>query len=186
MGRIAPPVVFDDEPSDEDYRAVARLHFPSFSASVSEELCDVAAMKQCGFKWLEQVGRRARHEARLLVIGSSGCCGDVQIGWQRGAVGLPALSERVGLGEESERGFSRDERKAPTRREVAAAVLPGARGRGAVSDIAPRSPLRLEPVAVEDLQAAEKAALTVYTRSAFIGSALRGQLFCSITSHHAW
>ena len=59
VGRIAPPVVLSDEPTDADYMAVARLHFPEFPDRVLECLCAQAAVGQSGFKFLEQVGHRA-------------------------------------------------------------------------------------------------------------------------------
>jgi hypothetical protein len=137
LGRIAPPVVLSDEPSDADYVAVAKLHFPDFSTCVLEELCDVAAQKQCGFKWLEQVGRRARHEARIRSAGRVMLV-DARKAAEWAGVGLPASLEQAAIADSSERGFCKAERMPPRcRRDGAAGSLPGTRGRGAVTDIAP-------------------------------------------------
>jgi hypothetical protein len=136
LGRIAPPVVLIDEPSDADYVAVARLHFPDFSPCVLEELCDVAAQKQCGFKWLEQVGRRARHEARMRSADRVALV-DARKAAEWAGAGLPASLEQAAVAESSERGFSCAERRPQSHREGAAGSLPATRGRGAVTDIAP-------------------------------------------------
>ena len=136
LGRIAPPVVLSDEPSDADYVAVARLHFPDFSPCVLEELCDVAAQKQCGFKWLEQVGRRARHEARTRGADRVALV-DARKAAEWAGAGLPASLEQDAVAQSSERGFSCAERRPQNHREGAAGSLPATRGRGAVTDIAP-------------------------------------------------
>jgi hypothetical protein len=136
LGRIAPPVVLSDEPSDADYVAVARLHFPDFSGCVIDELCDVAAQKQCGFKWLEQVGRRARHEARIRSADRVALV-DARKAAEWAGAGLPASLEQASVAESSERQVLSAERMPQTRREGAAGSLQATRGRGAVTDIAP-------------------------------------------------
>ena len=134
LGRIAPPVVLDDEPTDADYLAVARMSFMGFSDCVLDELCDVAAQKQGGFKWLELVGRRARDEARFekrerITIA------DVRRAAEWAGAGLPAEAERAGTGANLERIISVTDTKARGRRVVAADGPPMTRGRGAVADI---------------------------------------------------
>ena len=115
LGRIAQPVVLSDEPTDEDYLAVARVNFKDFSGNVLAELCDVAAQKQGGFKWLEQVGRRARFEAqeRVALAGVRQAVGfeaeaacdsalvrvtldDVRIAAEWAGAGLPINTEQAG------------------------------------------------------------------------------------------
>ena len=135
LGRIAPPVVLSDEPTDGDYVAVARLHFPAFSASVLEELCDVAVQKQCGFKWLEQVGRRARHEARIRDTDRV-TLSDIRRAAEWAGAGLPAGGGLADRAESPERGVCPTALKTPIRRTGGADGLPGVRGMGAVGDIA--------------------------------------------------
>ncbi len=135
LGRIAPSVLLSDEPSDADYAAVAKLHFPDFSDRVLGELCDVAAEKAWGYKWLELVGDRADDEARMRGADVVALA-DVRKAAEWAGAGLPAVVVQAAVAVSSERGFSSAERKPQSRREGAAGSLPATRGRGAVTDIA--------------------------------------------------
>ncbi len=134
LGRIAPPVVLDDEPTDEDYAAVARKNFPEFSGCVLDELCDVAAQKQGGFKWLEQVGLRACDEA-LNRGAERVSIADIAKAAEWGGAGLPAEAGRACAGVGVKRAGSAIATAARGRRVVSADGPPVTRGSGAVTEI---------------------------------------------------
>jgi hypothetical protein len=134
VGRVAPPVVLSDEPTDADYMAVAKLHFPEFPDRVLEGLCAKAAVGQSGFKFLEQVGRRARHESRLRGAGRVALA-DVAKAAEWAGVGIPAGPVKAAPADSSQDEFSGAERNVPMPRVAAADGMRRARGRGAVADI---------------------------------------------------
>ena len=58
LGRLSQPIHISDKPSYDDLKAIVRNHFPSFSNSVVDELCDAAVVKvRCVGREKDSLGR---------------------------------------------------------------------------------------------------------------------------------
>ena len=136
VGRIAPPVVLSDEPTDDDYMAVSRLRFPEFPHRVLVGLCALAAVGQNGYKTLDLVARRAHHESSIRGADRV-TLADVAKAAEWAGMRIPTGSGNVKVvaADRSKDEFGGHGRNSPMPRVAAADGLQGARSRGVVTDI---------------------------------------------------